>query len=132
MRTIASAVPLGAALLLALPASAQSVSIDSAVYHERFEGAARTVQPATRLLRGDRVITILRWDAPEQGRFTATSAVPPSLEIESTSFRELEVSADGGRSWQRLEDSRRMPRGTTHLRWRVSGEGQLTYRAVVR
>jgi hypothetical protein len=131
MRSIASAA-LCAASLLALPAHAQGISIDSAVYHERLEGAARTIRPATRLLRGDRVITILRWDAPAQGRYTATSPVPESLEIESTSFRDLEVSADGGRSWKRLDDPRRMPRGTTHFRWPVRGGGQLSYRAVVR
>jgi hypothetical protein len=132
MRSIASAAALCGSLLLTLPAYGQGVAIDSAVYHERLDGGARTIQPATRLLRGDRVITILRWEAPGQARYTATSAVPPDLLIESASFGELEVSADGGRSWTRLEDTRRMPRGTTHLRWPVRGEGQLSYRAIVR
>ena len=124
-----------AALLAASPLAAEDVAVDSAVYVER-AGAdgTRQVEPATRLLRGDRVVTILRWEAPPpHGRFTATSAVPPQLAIESTTAAELEVSADGGRTWRRLADPQRVPAGTTHLRWRLgAGEGRMSYRAVVR
>jgi hypothetical protein len=58
--------------------------------------------------------------------------VPAALTIESASRPGLEVSLDGGRSWQRLADPRSVPRGTTHLRWPLQGDGSLSYRAVVR
>ena len=121
-----------AALLAAAPLSAQSVAIDSAVYRERPADGAMRIEPATRLVSGDRVVTILSWDAPRGGSYTVTSAVPPSLVLQSASQPGLEVSIDGGRNWQRLEDPDRVPHGTTHLRWQVGGQGRLSYRAVVR
>lgn len=123
------------AVLGALPAAsvvAQGIAIDTAVYREQVVDGAVRIEPATRLLRGDRVVTVLRWEAPDHGRYTVTSAVPPSLAVESASHPGLEVSLDGGRSWRRLADPRSMPRGTTHLRWQMRGEGRLSYRAVVR
>ena len=129
--TIAGAAVLGA-LSPAAPAVAQGVAIDSAVYREQAHNGAVRIEPATRLLRGDRVVTILRWDAPDQGRYTVTSAVPASLAIESASHPGLEVSLDGGRNWRRLADPRSVPRETTHLRWQMRGDGRLSYRAVVR
>jgi hypothetical protein len=78
-------------------------------------------------------VTIVRWEAPPGGRYTAVSRVPPDLAIESASRAGLEVSADGGRSWRRLEDPRKIPADVTHLRWRIAGgEGRMSYRAVVR
>ena len=123
-----------AALLAAAPLAAEDVAIDSAVYRET-AGAdgARRVVPAGQLLRGDRVVTILSWDAPHGGSFTAVSPVPAGLAIESASRPGLEVSTDGGRSWRRLDDPDQVPQGTTHLRWQIGGgEGRLSYRAVVR
>ena len=120
------------ALLAAVPLHAESVAIESTVYSERDGQGAMQVTPATRLAPGDRVVTILTWKAPS-GSYTAVSAVPPRLAIESTSRDGLEVSTDGGRSWQRLADADAVPAGTTHLRWLIgSGEGRLSYRAVVR
>jgi len=122
-----------AALLAAIPASAQQVAIDSAVYRERVDNGERRIEPATRLTRGDRVVTILTWDAPpHRGSYTVVSAVPAGLALQSASHSGLEVSTDGSRTWRRLADPNAIPRGTTHLRWRVGGDGRLSYRAVVR
>jgi len=123
-----------AAMVSATPLAAQDVAIDSAVYRETAgAGGAREIGPANRLLRGDRVVTILRWDAPRGANFTAVSPVPAGLAIESASRSGLEVSTDGGRNWRRLNDPDEVPQGTTHLRWRIGGgEGRLSYRAVVR
>jgi hypothetical protein len=123
-----------AALLAAAPLAARDVAIDSAVYRET-AGAdgLRKIGPAGRLLRGDRVVTILRWNAPRGASYTAVSPVPAGLAIESASRSGLEVSTDGGRSWRPLSDPDEVPEGTTHLRWQIGGgEGRLSYRAVVR
>lgn len=123
-----------AALLAAGPLAAKDVAIDSAVYLETAgTGGAREVARVTRLLRGDRVVAILSWEAPVGTSYTAVSQVPAGLTIESASQPGLDVSTDGGRSWQRLDDPDAVPQGTTHLRWRIAGgEGRLSYRAVVR
>jgi hypothetical protein len=121
-----------AALCAPVPASAQQFAIDSAVYLERGGGGASTVEPSTRFVRGDRVVTIMRWDAPRSGSYTITSPIPAGLALQSASHPGLEVSTDGGRSWRRLADPDSVPHGTTHLRWRVGSEGRLSYRAVVR
>ena len=121
-----------AALLVAIPANAQDVAIASAVYLERVGDGATQVEPATRLARGDRVVTILTWDAPRGGSYTVVSPVPAGLALQSASQPGLEVSTDGGRTWRRLADPDTIPRATTHLRWQVGGEGRLSYRAVVR
>ena len=121
-----------AAVLAALPASAQDVAIASAVYREHGSAGAMRVEPATRLMRGDRVVTILTWQAPRGASYTVVSPVPAGLALQSASQPGLEVSTDGGRTWRRLPDPDAVPRGTTHLRWRVGGDGRLSYRAVVR
>jgi hypothetical protein len=125
------------ASLAATPLQAQNldndIDIDSAVYVERTDAAGiRRIEPATRLLRGDRVVTILRWDAP-RGGFTAVSAVPRHLALESLSHRGLEVSTDGGRTWRRLAADDSVSPVTTHLRWQLAaGAGRISYSAVVR
>jgi len=121
-----------AALLAAFPANAQDVALSSTVFLERTGDGETTIEPATRLMRGDRVVTILTWDAPRGGSYTVTSPVPPGLALTSASHSGLEVSTDGGRRWRRLADPDDIPHGTTHLRWRVGGDGRLSYRAVVR
>jgi hypothetical protein len=120
------------ALLAAYPACAQQVAIDSAVYRERVANGEARIEPASRLARGDRVITILTWDAPGTGSYTVTSPVPAGLTLQSASYPGLEVSTDGGQTWRRPADPDRIPRGTTHLRLRVDGDGRMSYRAVVR
>jgi hypothetical protein len=121
-----------AATLLAIPADAQDVAIDSTVYRERVEQGQARIEPATRLTRGDRVITILTWDAPSGGSYTVTSPVPAGLTLQSASHPGLEVSTDGGRTWRQPADPDRIPHGATHLRWQVGGDGRMSYRAVVR
>jgi hypothetical protein len=120
-------------MAMATPAHAESVAVESAVYSERHENGAMRVAPAVRLSSGDRVVTILTWKAPSTGRYTAVSAVPPRLAIQSTSREGVEISTDGGRSWQALTDTDFVPSGITHLRWPIDGgDGRLSYRAVVR
>lgn len=121
-----------ALLLIAAPLQAQTgpVAIDSAVFVERGEGAARTAREAQSFRRGERVVTVLRWQA-SRGSYTVTSPVPPQLQFEDASAEDIDVSTDGGRSWRPLASAR--PEAVTHLRWRVvSGTGRLTYSAVVR
>jgi hypothetical protein len=114
------------ALLAAVPANAQDVVVDSAVYRELVSDGETQIEPATRLTRGDRVVTILTWDAPRGASYTVTSAVPVGLAVQSASQPGLEISTDGGRTWRRLADPDAVPRGTTHLRWRVGGDGRLS------
>ncbi|HWK42596.1 MAG TPA: hypothetical protein VNR60_11770 [Croceibacterium sp.] len=122
-----------AALAAAMPARAEPVAVESMVYREHNQHGAMRIVPATRLAAGDRVVTILTWKAPTAGRYTAVSAVPARLSIESTSREGLEISTDGGRNWQALTDADAAPAGITHLRWPISGgDGRLSYRAVVR
>lgn len=121
-----------ALLLIAAPLQAQSgpVDIDSAVFVERSDGGARTVEEARSFRKGERVVTMLRWEAP-RGSYTVTSAVPQRLQFEGVSADEVDVSIDGGRSWRTLAGT--PPETVTHLRWRVgNGPGRLTYSAIVR
>jgi hypothetical protein len=73
---------------------------------------------------GDRVVTIVTWNAPSSGTYTAVSAVPGRLALESTSRAGLEVSTDGGSSCRRLADADAVPAGTTHIRWQLTGGGE--------
>ena len=125
---------IAAALLAGAPLAAQDIAIGSTVYRETAgRDGQRQVAPAVRLARGDRVITVLRWNAPHAARYTAVTSVPASLVIESASRPGLEISTNGGRTWRRLDDPDAVPSATTHLRWRIDGgEGRLTYRALVR
>jgi hypothetical protein len=117
----------------AIPANAQNVAIESAIYLERVNDGETQLALATRLTRGDRVVTILTWDVPpDRGSYTVTSPVPTRLALQSTSRPDVDVSTDGGRTWRRLADPDTVPHDTTHLRWRVGGDGRLSYRAVVR
>ena len=121
-----------ALLLVAAPLQAQTshVAIESAVFVEHDAGATRTVEPTASFARGERVVTILSWQAP-QGSYTVTSAIPARLQFERASFESLEASTDGGRTWHDV--SQVQPEAVTHLRWRVgNGSGRLTYSAIVR
>jgi hypothetical protein len=122
-----------AALLIAaapLQAQPSPVAIESAVFVERDDDGARTVEPSATFSPGERVVTILNWQAPE-GSYTVTSAIPARLQFERASFETLEASTDGGRTWQQVSEVQ--PENVTHLRWRVGkGSGRLTYSAIVR
>ena len=117
--------------MFAGPLHAQNIAIESDVFIERQDRQIRIVEQADVLRRGDRVVTVLRWDAPANGPFVMTSSVPASLNLEATSDDRVIVSTDGGRSWRRFAGIR--PERVTHLRWRVAtGPGRMTYSAIVR
>jgi len=121
-----------AALVAAAPLHAQGVAIESAVFVEHSDAQGWRIEPAQRFARGDRIVTVMTWQAPEAGRYTVVSPVPAGLSVESVSRAGLEVSTDRGRSWRVIADGRELPAGVTHLRWRTGGAGSLTYRALVR
>lgn len=128
MRRILCTVALAA--IASTPLAAQERAVETHIYLERQDGPARTVSEAGALRRGDRVVTVLDWNARQRGA-TMTSAVPAHLNFLDSSDDTLEISTDGGRNWQRLADN---SGGTvTHLRWRAGvGRGRLAYSAIVR
>lgn len=132
---------------LAAPASAQgaAVATQSAVYVERIEpGAARRLEPASQLARGDRVVTVVTWyRMGGAGGFVITNPLPASLAYQQSASDAQEVSVDGGRTWGRLDTMRigmrnATPEDVTHVRWRIPassaarGRGQITYSGIVR
>jgi hypothetical protein len=144
LRTIITAAML---MLAAQPAMAESeIAIRSAVFVEQEEsGAARTIERASVLSRGQRVVTVLNWQAPaSRSAFTVTTRLPSALSFERSSSGSEEISTDGGRSWGKLGQLRlhdaygwrlASPQDITHLRWRLSGReraGRITYSAFVR
>lgn len=133
------------------PAGAQPaphVAFDSEVYVEHIDyvGGApvRHLDPATRLTRGDRVVTLVRWATHAgTGGFTVSNALPHALAFQRGARDDGEVSVDGGRNWGRLGSLRIAGRlasaeDVTNVRWRVSpaearaGSGQIAYAGVVR
>ena len=141
---------LTAALLCApLPALAEpSVALDSAVYveHTRQQGTAqiRALEPAQRVARGDRVVTLVSWyKLGGSGGFTVVNAVPAGLAYQQSAEGDEEVSVDGGKRWGQLAALRVGTRhataeDVTHLRWRVTpsqamiGAGRIAYSGFVR
>lgn len=140
------------AILAALTAqTAQAAStptlIKSAIFVEKskLDGrpGIRSIEPASTLGAGDRVVTILDWRAPSGRQASTVSlAMPRHLAYQRSSIGNEEVSIDGGRSWGKLGllrvndgDGMRLasPEDVTHVRWRVRGDnGRITYSAVVR
>ena len=118
--------------IAATSATAGNVEVDSAVFVESHSAGETKLEPATRLSRGDRLVTIVRWNAPRSGSYTLTSEVAPALVLQSASHGEFEVSTDRGRTWRRVPNPESIPPGITHLRWQAGGSGRLTYRAIVR
>jgi len=133
-------------LLAAAPAVAgPDIALDSAVYIERATGEyARSLEPAARFRKGDRVITVVSWQRQGgQGAFTLTNPLPRSIAFEDSTRENMLVSADGGRTWGRLGSLRHgsrlaTPEDVTHLRWRISattatrGSGRIAYSGYVR
>lgn len=119
------------------------IDLDSAVYVEKQQaGNVRTLEPASQLSRGDRVVTILTWrNAGGDGGFTLTNPLPRSIAYQSSARDDEEVSVDGGRNWGRLGELQIAGRlaaaeDVTHVRWRVparnAAEGQIAYSGIVR
>lgn len=122
-----------AALALGTPLAADpGLKIASGVFRETVNDKGIRVEPAATFARGDTVVTVMSWQASGHGARTIVSAVPAGLALESVSRDGLEISVDGGRSWRALRDGRLLPPSVTHLRWQAAGEGQLSYRALVR
>ena len=132
---------------LALPGIAQAqpaVSLDSAVYVERPSETGRSLEPADRLSRGDRVVYIVTWyKFGGEGGFTVTNPLPRSVSYQGSANDDEEVSVDGGKSWGHLgalhiAGRLAAPDDVTHVRWRVTalraarGSGRIAYSAVVR
>ncbi|MEJ5976362.1 hypothetical protein WG901_06935 [Novosphingobium sp. PS1R-30] len=140
-------------LSITLPAttSAQSnaagptVATDSAVFVERVDGGTtRSLEPASRLNRGDRVVTIVNWyRMGGDGGFTITNPLPQAIAYQASARDDQEVSVDNGRTWGQLGMLRvgqrlATPEDVTHMRWRVPatqaqrGRGQIAYSGIVR
>lgn len=132
-----------------LPAAASpSVATDSAVYVERVTlrggEAVRRLEPAARLVHGDRVVTVVSWyRMGGDGGFTVVNALPAGLAYQASGQSGEDVSADGGRSWGKLGaltigGRLASPEDVTHVRWRVSpaqalaGTGRIAYAGFVR
>jgi hypothetical protein len=127
-------------------ASAQApVSFDSAVYVEHMKpGDVRQLEPADRLSRGERVVTIVTWKrSAGSGAFTVTNPLPRAIAYQDSASDDTEVSADGGRTWGKLGSLRIGGRyvtaeDVTHVRWRIApghaaqGSGQIAYSGIVR
>lgn len=143
-------------VLMPFPALArQPVALDAAVFVERVQTDAngherRTLSEARDLGSGDRLLFLLRYrnggSSPLQG-FTVTNAIPASVRLDLND-PSMQVSVDGGHSWERLDAlTLRTPLGgtrrataddVTHVRWKVTnvvapGEGgRIAYRGIVR
>ena len=136
----------GFAITMPLAVSAQpAVATDSAVFVERTEaGNTRSLEPASRLSRGDRVVTIVNWyRMGGDGGFTITNPLPRAIAYQASARDDQEVSVDGGRTWGKLGTLRvagrlASPEDVTHMRWRIPansaqrGQGRIAYSGIVR
>jgi hypothetical protein len=145
-RIVRAACALGLMILptcaaLAAQAPTMAVSLESAIYVEKGDTTARTLQPASRLSPGDRVVTILTWHRSGTGnQFTLTNPLPRSLYYQGSARDDEQVSIDGGHTWGqlgslRIGDRLATPEDVTHVRWRISAaapSGRIAYSAIVR
>lgn len=148
MNRYAAASLLAITALAAVPAAAKpTVSLDSAVFVERQQaGNSRSLEPALRLSRGDRVVTVVTWQRLRPSAnpsFTVTNALPRDIAYQDSARENEDVSVDGGRNWGKLgmlHVGSRMatPEDVTHVRWRVGAShavksrGQIAYSGIVR
>ena len=128
----------------ATAASPPPVALDSAVYVERLDRGVRSLEPATRLSRGDRVVTVVSWQRlgsnAGSGQFTLVNPLPRAIAYQASARDSEEVSVDGGRSWGRIGglrigDRMATPEDVTHVRWRLpitEGSGRIAYSGIVR
>ena len=129
--------------------AATPVTFDSAVFVEHTKpGDVRMLEPADRLSRGDRVVTIVTWKRNDAAGasasgFTVTNPMPRAIAYQDSASDDTEVSADGGRTWGKLGTLRIGNRyvtaeDVTHVRWRIAprhaaqGSGQIAYSGIVR
>jgi len=132
----------------ALAQPAPAVALDSAVFVERLVARdgeqVRALEPASRLVHGDRVVTLVSWTrASGNGGFTVTNALPRALAYQQSAEPDEEVSVDGGKSWGHLGSLMWHGRlataeDVTHVRWHIAptraaaGAGRITYAGLVR
>ena len=135
----------GSALFCAPAQASPNVTLDSAVYVERAQaGDIRTLEPASQLSRGDRIITVVTWSLNSgNGGFSVTNPLPRGIYYQGSADGDEQVSVDGGHNWGRLGllhiGSRlATPEDVTHLRWHVpasralEGKGNIAYSGIVR
>ena len=124
---------------------APAVITDSSVFVERRDdNATRRLEMADSFGKGDRVVTVLRWQtAKRASSFTITNPLPRTISYQASSHADELVSVDGGRSWGRLGELKigerlASPEDVTHVRWRIphriaaKGRGQIAYSGIVR
>ena len=125
------------------PAQAEpAISTQSAVFVERLQpDATRRLEPADRLNRGDRVITVVNWRRAGGLPFVITNPVPAAMAYQASAWDGQQVSVDGGHTWGKLEALRigsrsATPEDVTHIRWRISSaqrnRGQIAYSGIIR
>lgn len=136
------------------PAAAAPVSVANKVYVEREVSigngsSARVLEPARSLRRGDRLVYVVSWRAPQAKgeNLTITNPLPRTIAYERSAGGDEDVSVDGGRSWGKLDGLRvrdgavwryATPEDVTHIRWNVppqlamAGSGRLTWSGIVR
>ncbi len=145
---------LGAVIIGAPLAHAAPVTVANTVYVEREVaigngGVARVLEPAQSLRRGDRLVYVVSWRAPQARgeHLTITNPLPRTIAYERSASGDEDVSVDGGRSWGKLDALRfrdgmvwrfATPQDVTHIRWKVppqlalAGSGRLTWSGIVR
>lgn len=117
-----------------------AIDVARAVFVERRTEGARTLEKATTLRSGDKVVLVVETQAPAPGRrFMLASAVPRTLAFQRAGSDSAQVSIDGGRSWGELGNLRVGDRlasaeDVTHIRQRIEGTttGRMTFSAIVR
>lgn len=121
------------------------VALDSAVFVETMSpGNVRRLEPAARLSRGDRVVTVLSWQRLGPSRsaagLTLVNPLPRAIAYQASGSDSEEVSTDGGRTWGQIGSLRfgnrlATPEDVTHVRWRLpatAGSGRIAYSGIVR
>lgn len=144
-----------AAMIAGAPlAHAAPVTVANTVYVEREVSigngeVARVLEPAQSLRRGDRLVYVVSWRAPQarSEHLIITNPLPRTIAYERSASGDEDVSVDGGRSWGKLDALRfrdgavwryATPQDVTHIRWKVppqlalAGSGRLTWSGIVR
>lgn len=140
---------IGAGIGMATIAHAErGIELSRAIYIEKTSkgsrGKTRSLEPATQIRAGDKLVMVVEWRGPASPKpFTISSRIPSTLAFQRASSDAVEVSVDGGKSWGKIGElkiGRRLatPEDVTNLRWPVSsrraanGTGRLSYSALVR